>query len=77
MPVKIIKTLNNRQSNLLAESLRSFQDKSGKGKEKRGEESGKRKDERRKTKEKRGKRKEERRKRKEELLSVTKDGFVF
>ena len=39
--VKIVKTLNERQSALLAESLRSFLDKSGKGKRK--EERGKRK----------------------------------
>ena len=41
--VKIVKTLNERQSALLAESLRSFLDKSGKGKRK--EESGRRKEE--------------------------------
>ena len=40
--VKIVKTLNDRQSALLAELLRSFLDKSGKGKEERG----KRKEER-------------------------------
>ena len=32
-PVKIVKTLNERQSTLLAESPRSFLDKSGKEKE--------------------------------------------
>ena len=47
--VKIVKTLNERQSALLAESLRSFLDKSGKGK---------RKEERRKRKAEGGKRKE-------------------
>ena len=62
LPVKIVKTLNDRQSALLAESLRSFLDKSGK----RKAESGKRKEERGKRKEERGKRKEERGKRKEE-----------
>ena len=46
--VKIVKTLNERQSALLAESLRSFLDKSGKGKRteerrKRKAEGGKRK----------------------------------
>ena len=53
--VKIVKTLNDRHSTLLAESLRS----SGKGKEERGkrkEESGKRKEESGKRKEERGKR---------------------
>ena len=64
LPVKIVKTLKGRQSNLLAESIRSLQDKSGKGKEKRGEESGKRTAERRKRKEKRRKTKDEREKRK-------------
>ena len=49
---------------LLAESLRSFLDKSGKGKEERG-----------KRKEESGKRKAERGKRKQK--SVTKHGFVF
>ena len=69
LPVKIVKTLNDRQSTLLAESLRSFLDKSGKGKEERGkkkEERGRRKEERGKGKAERGKRKEERGKRKEE-----------
>ena len=76
LPVKIVKTLNERQSTLLAESLWSFLDKSrnweeesGKRKEKRGrrkEERGKRKEERGKRKEEKGKRKEERGKRKEE-----------
>ena len=33
LPVKIVKTLNDRQSTLLAESLRSFLDKSRKRKE--------------------------------------------
>ena len=47
--VKIVKTLNERQSALLAESLRSFLDQSGKGK---------RKEERRKRKGEGGKRKE-------------------
>ena len=54
---------------LLAESLRSFLDKSGKGIKERGkrkEERGKRKEESGKRKEERGKRKEERGKRKEE-----------
>ena len=57
LPVKIVKTLNDRQSTLLAESLRSFLDKSGKGKGDRGKrnaESGKRKEERRKKKEEKG-----------------------
>ena len=49
---------------LLTESLRSFLDKSGKGKEERG-----------KRKEESGKRKAERGKRKQK--SVTKHGFVF
>ena len=62
LPVKIVKTLNDRQSTLLAESLRSFLDKSGKGKEERG----KRKEERRKRREEGGKRKGERGKRKAE-----------
>ena len=69
LPVKIVKTVNDRQSTPLAESLRSSLDKSGKGKEKRGkrkEERGKRKEERGKRNEERGKRKEERGKRKEE-----------
>ena len=57
LPVKIVKTLNDRQSALLAESLRSG---------KRKAESGKRKEERGKRKEERGKRKEEKRQRKEE-----------
>ena len=52
LPVKIVKTLNDRHSTLLAESLRSFLDKSGKGKEERG-----------KRKAERGKRKEEAKKR--------------
>ena len=56
---------------LLAESLRSFLDKSGKGKEERG----KRKEERGRRKEESGKRKEERGKRKHK--SVKKHGFVF
>ena len=46
LPVKIVKTVNDRQSTPLAESLRSSLDKSGKGKEERGkrkEERGKRK----------------------------------
>ena len=81
LPFKIVKTLNDRQSTLLAESLRSFPDKSGKEKEERGkrkEERGKRKAESGKRKEERGKRKEERGKRKlKEVLSVTKHGFVF
>ena len=47
LPFKIVKTLNDPQSTLLAESLRSFLDKSGKTKE----ESGKRKEERGKRKE--------------------------
>ena len=62
---------SDRQSTLLAESLRSFLDKSGKRKEERGkreEESGKRKEEK-----ERGKRKEERGKRKK-VLNVTKHG---
>ena len=69
LPIKIVKTLNDRQSTLLAESLRSFLDQSGKRKEERGkrkEERGKRKEERGKRKEESGKRKEERGKRKEE-----------
>ena len=67
---KIFKTLNDRQSTLLAESLRYFLDKSGKRKgEKRKEEKGKRKEERGKRKEERGRRKK--------VLSVTKHGFVF
>ena len=69
LPVKIVKTLNDRQSILLAESLRSFLDKSRKRKEesgKRKEERGKRKEERERRKEERGKRKKERGKRKEE-----------
>ena len=69
LPVKIVKTLNDRQSTLLAESLRSFLDKSRKRKEesgKRKEEGGKRKEERGKRKEERGKRNEERGTRKEE-----------
>ena len=57
LPVKIVKTLNDRQSALLAESLRLG---------KRKAESGKRKEERGKRKEERGKRKEEKRQRKEE-----------
>ena len=62
---KIFKTLNDRQSTLLAESLRYFLDKSGKRKgEKRKEEKGKRKEERGKRKEERGRRKK--------VLSVTK-----
>ena len=56
---------------LLAESLRSFLDKSGKGKEERG----KRKEEGGRRKEESGKRKEERGKRKHK--SVKKHGFVF
>ena len=62
LSVKIVKTLNDRQSALLAESLRSFLDKSGKRKEERG----KRKEEKGQRKEERGKRKEESGKRKEE-----------
>ena len=63
----IFKTLNDRQSILLAESLRSFLDKSGKGKEERG-----------KRKTESGKRKAESGKRKEEgVLSVTNHGFVL
>ena len=56
LPVKIVKTLNDRQSTLPAEWLRSFLDKSGKGKAG----SGKRKEERGKGNEERGKKKEER-----------------
>ena len=74
--------LNERQS------LRSFLDKSGKGKEERGkrkqetgtrkQETGNRKEESGKRKEKSGKRREERGKRKlKKVLSVTKHGFVF
>ena len=71
----VVNTLNDRESTLLAESLRSFlDDNSGKGKEKRG----KRKEERGKRKEERGKRKTESGKRKlKKALSVTKHGFVF
>ena len=36
LPVKIVKTVNDRHCTLLAESLRSFLDESGKGKEERG-----------------------------------------
>ena len=64
LPVKIVKTLNDRQSALLAESLRSGKRKAESGKRK--EERGKRKEERGKRKEERGKRKEEKRQRKEE-----------
>ena len=75
LPVKIVKTLNDRQSFLLAESLRSFLDNTeisrerGKRKGEKGkrkEERGKRKGERGKRKEERGKGKKERGKRKEE-----------
>ena len=67
LPVKIVKTLNDRQSTQLAESLRSLLDKSGKRKEEREKKKrGKRKEERGERKEERGKRKEERGKRKEE-----------
>ena len=75
LPVKIVKTLNDRQSTLLAESLRSFLDNTeisrerGKRKEERGkrkEERGKRKGEKGKGKKERGKRKGEKGKRKEE-----------
>ena len=45
LPVKIVQILNDGQSTLLAESLRSFLDNSGKEKEK----SGKRKEEAEKT----------------------------
>ena len=62
----MVKTLNDRQSTLLAESLRSFLDKSGKGKGERGKRNAES-----------GRRKDERRKRKKEVLSVTKHGFVF
>ena len=55
------KTRNDRQSTLLADSIRSFLDKSGKC---RKEERGKRKEER--GQRKKGKRKEDRGKRKEE-----------
>ena len=68
LPVKIVKTLNDRQSALLAESLRSFLDKSGK----RKAQSGKRKEERGKRKEERGKRTEERGKRGERKEEVEK-----
>ena len=64
LPVKIVKTLNDRQSALLAESLRSGKRKAESGKRK--EERGKRKEEKGKRKEERGKRKEEKRQRKEE-----------
>ena len=83
LPVKIVKTLNDRQSTLLAESLRSGKGKEerGKGKKERGkrkEERGKRKGEKGKRKEERGKRKEERGKRKlRKVVSVTKHGFVL
>ena len=63
---------------LLAESLRSFLDKSGKGKEERGRkkaESGKRKAESGKRKAERGKRKAERGKRKEEAEKCHKTWF--
>ena len=75
LPVKIVKTLNDRQSTLLAESLRSLLDNTeisrerGKRKEERGkrkEERGKRKGEKGKGKKERGKRKGEKGKRKEE-----------
>ena len=63
----VVNTQNDLQSTLLAESLRSFLDNSGKGKEERG-----------KRKEERGKRKEESGKRKlKKVLSVTKHGIVF
>ena len=60
LPVKIVKTLNDRQSALLAESLRSGKRKAESGKRK--EERGKRKEEKRQRKEEKeesGKRKEE------------------
>ena len=66
-PVKIFKTRNDQQSTLLAESLRSFLDKSGKC---RKEERGKRTGEKGKRKEEKGKRKEERGKRKEEKFTT-------
>ena len=72
--MKIVKTLNDRQFTLLAESLRSFLDKSGKRKEERG----KGKKERGKRKGEKGKRKEERGKRKlRKVVSDTKHGFVL
>ena len=58
LPVNIVKTLNDRQSTLLAESLRSFVDNTEISRER-----GKRKEERGKGKKERGKRKEERGKR--------------
>ena len=76
-----VNTLNDRESTLLGESLRSFLDNSGKRKEEKGkrkEEKGKRKEERGKRKEERGKRKAESGKRKlKKVLSVTKHGIVF
>ena len=68
LPVKIVKTLNDRQSTLLAESLRSFLDNTEISRErgKRKGEKGKRKEERGKGKKERGKRKKEEGKRKEE-----------
>ena len=73
LPVKIVKTLNDRQCALLAESLRSGKRKAERGKRK--EERGKRKEEREKRKEERGKRKAEREesgKRKEEAEKSSK-----
>ena len=75
LPVKIVKTLNDRQSTRLAESLRSFQDKSRKRKEESGKrkgEGGKGKEERGKRKKEKGKRKAERGKRKEEAEKSSK-----
>ena len=88
LPVKIVKTLNDRQSTRLAESLRSFLDKSRKRKEESGKrkgeggkgkgERGKRKKEKGKRKKEKGKRKAERGKRKlRKAPSVIKHGFVF
>ena len=73
LPVKIVKTLNDRQFTLLAESLRSFLDNTEISRERR-----KRKGEKGKRKEERGKRKEERGKTKlRKVVSVTKQCFVL